>query len=105
MAMYEMRTYTLRTPEAATLYAAVWHSHVVSLRKFGIVTCGVWTPKDNNCEVIALVTYEPGVNGAEAGPKFMQSPEFREDMVGFDMSTIVKVVPRLLSPVESSPMQ
>lgn len=105
MALYEMRTYTLSTPEAATLYSAVWKAHVISLKKFGIVACGVWTPKDNPSEVIALVTYEPGVNGAEAGPKYMQSAEFREDMAGFDMSTIVKVIPKLLSPIESSPMQ
>lgn len=105
MAFYEMRTYTLSTAEAAATYSAVWKSHVASLKKFGIVVCGVWTPKDADCEVIALVTYEPGVSGAEAGPKFMQSAEFREDMAGFDMSTIVKVVPRLLSPIEASPMQ
>jgi hypothetical protein len=42
--MFQLRIYTLRSPEALQQYATVhWARHLPSFKTFGVTTHGVWT--------------------------------------------------------------
>ena len=42
--MFQLRIYTVRSPEALRQYATVhWDRHVATFAAFGVTTHGVWT--------------------------------------------------------------
>jgi hypothetical protein len=100
---FEIRTYTLASPTAAQLYSQRWKAHISSLEKFDITTIGVWSSGES--QVVALVRYRDGDNPKETTSRYMQSQDFRNDMEGFDMKSIVKVESMLMASVEASPLK
>jgi hypothetical protein len=98
--MYQLRVYTIATPEAAKLYYTVhWKRHIDSLAKFHVSTrmvlCEEGTEKETR--VLALVSYEDGADIVAVDEAYMSSAEFRKDMEGFDFKNILKVEGILLS--------
>lgn len=84
--MFQIRIYTLRSPEALRQYAMVhWARHVQTFNTFGVTTHGVWTePSGGANRLVALVRYPPGADAAQVTRQIMTSPEFAADMTGFN---------------------
>jgi hypothetical protein len=105
--MFQLRTYTLRSPEALHQYATVhWARHLPTFETFGVITHGVWTDRsDDTNRLVALIGYPPGAEPDELTRRIMASPEFAADMAGFDVGDIVDVQTTLLDPTPFSPIQ
>jgi hypothetical protein len=57
--MFQLRIYTLRSPQALHRYATVhWARHVATFGEFGITTHGVWTEREGGANrLVALIRY------------------------------------------------
>jgi hypothetical protein len=104
--MFQLRIYTLRSPEALQQYATVhWARHLATFASFGVTTHGVWTEySDPANRLVALIHYPAGVDPEELTRHIMASPEFAADMAGFDIDEIVDVASVLLAPTSFSPI-
>lgn len=89
--MYQLRIYTLKSTEAAQQYLDIWEKHVISLAKFNIKTHAVYLDQETQKQVLALVSYESKQDPASVSKAYMDSPEFRNDMLGFDFSNFIRV--------------
>ncbi|ACS83867.1 NIPSNAP family protein [Musicola paradisiaca] len=105
MRVFQLRTYTLKTPEAAAQYAEIWYAHITSLKAFHIQTHGVFQPLAHERQVIALVSYPENADVPALGAAYMSSDAFRADMAGFDIAMIEKVEETLLGALPASPLQ
>ena len=104
--MLQLRTYTLRSPEALRDYATThWARHLTTFATFGVTTYGVWTESGGQGNrLVALVGYPPGADPDEITRLIMASPEFAADMAGFDVDDVVDVQTTLLEPTSFSPV-
>lgn len=104
--MFELRTYTLRSPEALQQYATVhWARHLTTFTRFGVTTQGVWTERGGGAQrLVALIRYPSGADPEQLTRQIMSSPEFAADMAGFDVDEIVDVQTTLLDPASFSPI-
>jgi len=104
--MFQLRIYTLRSPDALHRYAAVhWARHLVTFTRFGVTTHGVWTERTGGANrLVALIDYPPGADPEQLTQQIMTSPEFASDMAGFDVDDIVDVQSLLLDPTAFSPI-
>ena len=59
--MFQLRIYTLRSPEALQQYATVhWARHLATFTTFGVTTHGVWTePAGGANRLVALIALPP----------------------------------------------
>lgn len=106
--MFQLRIYTLRSPEALRQYAKVHRArHVATFRTFGVTTHGVWTERSGGANrLVALIRYPQGAEPEQLARHCMASPEFAADMVGFDADDeIVDVQSVLLDPTSFSPIR
>ena len=105
--MFQLRIYTLRSPEALRRYAEVhWSRHLPTFATFGVTTHGVWTEHgDDAHRLIALIGYPPGAHPDEVSRRIMASPDFATDMAGFDVADILDVQTTLLDPTPFSPIR
>lgn len=88
--MKQVRIYTLKDAlSAETYFHTHWPRHMVSLPTFDIYVNHVYLGANN--QVIAVVTYKNGADIQAINQKYMVSAEFRADMQGFDMSSILNV--------------
>ncbi|OBI82192.1 NIPSNAP family protein [Mycobacterium sp. 1245805.9] len=102
--MFQLRIYTLRSPEALRQYATVhWARHLETFPTFGVTTHGVWT-EHGASRLVALIGYPPDADPDDLTRRIMASPEFAADMVGFDVDDIVDVQTTLLDPTPFSPI-
>lgn len=104
--MLQLRTYTLRSPEALRDYATThWARHLATFATFGVTTHGVWTESGGQGNrLVALVGYPAGADPDEITRLIMASPEFAADMAGFDVHDVVDVQTTLLEPTSFSPV-
>ncbi len=106
MSVHQLRTYSLASPESAARYATEhWSRHLATLPRFGILPLGVWVSRDDPTQVLALVSYGPGVDPATADRAYMGNQAFRDDMAGFPIGDIRDVQATTLDPVAGSPLQ
>lgn len=105
--MFQLRIYTLRSPDAVQQYATVhWARHLSTFTTFGVTTHGVWTEQSGGANrVVALIGYPPGADPDHLTRQIMTSPEFADDMAGFDVGDIVDVQTTLLDPTSFSPIR
>ncbi len=105
--MFQLRIYTLRSPQALRQYAAVhWGRHLKTFPTFGVTTHGVWTEQgDGANRLVALIEYPPGTDPDDVTRQALASPEFADDMAGFDVEDIVDVQSMPLEPAPSSPIR
>jgi hypothetical protein len=104
--VYQLRVYTLRSPEALTTYEAVWAKHISSLAKYGVTTHGIWTaPEAEKPQLYALTSFADDVDLQELDQTYGASPEFQADVAGFELSQVVSVVPTSLVPAPESPLR
>jgi hypothetical protein len=105
--MFQLRTYTLRSPEALHQYATVhWARHLPTFETFGVTTHGVWTERGGDANrLVALIGYPVGADPDQLTRQIMASPEFAADMAGFDVEDIVDVQTTLLDPTPFSPIR
>jgi hypothetical protein len=105
--MFQLRTYTLRSPQALHQYATVhWARHLATFETFGVTTHGVWTNRGGDANrLVALIGYPAGADPDGLTRSIMASPEFAADMAGFDVDDIVDVQATLLDPTQFSPIQ
>lgn len=91
--MFQLRIYTLRSPDALRRYATVhWAGHLATFTTFGVTTHGVWTERgDDANRLVAMVSYPPGADPEQLTRQVMTSPEFAADMAGFDVDDLVDV--------------
>ncbi|OBI23437.1 NIPSNAP domain-containing protein [Mycobacterium sp. E2327] len=102
--MFQLRIYTLRSPEALRQYATVhWARHLPTFEAFGVTTHGVWTEQGAN-RLVALIGYLPDADPDDLTRRIMASPEFAADMAGFDVENIIDVQTTLLDPTSFSPI-
>ncbi len=104
--MSQLRSYTLRSPEALQRYAMVhWARHLETFPTFGVTTHGVWTEQGEGANrLVALIGYPPGTEPEQLTRHVMTSPQFAADMAGFDVDDIVDVQSILLDPTPFSPI-
>jgi hypothetical protein len=104
--MFQLRIYTLRSPQALQQYATVhWARHLPTFETFGVTTHGIWTERSGDASrLIALIGYPPGADPDRLAQDIMASSEFAADMAGFDVSDIVDVQTTLLDPTSFSPI-
>jgi hypothetical protein len=105
--MFQLRIYTLRSPEALHQYATVhWARHLATFETFGVTTHGVWTERSGGANrLVALIRYPPGADPEQLTRQAMTSPEFAADMAGFDTNEIVDVASVPLDPTSFSPIR
>ena len=105
--MFQLRTYTLRSPEALRQYATVhWARHLATFETFGVTTHGVWTERSEDAHrLVALIGYPPGADPDQLTRRIMASHEFAADMAGFDVDDIVDVQTTSLDPAPFSPIR
>jgi hypothetical protein len=104
--IFQLRIYTLRSPESLHRYATVhWARHVPTFEAFGVTTHGVWTERTGGAHrLVAVIGYPPGADSDQLTQQIMTSPEFAADMAGFDVTDIVDVQSVLLDPTSFSPI-
>ncbi|WP_055589051.1 NIPSNAP family protein [Peterkaempfera griseoplana] len=106
MSQYQLRVYTLRTPEALAAYETIWSQHIPGLAKHRIATHGVWRAPDNEApQLYALVSYTDADEVQEREQAYLSSPEFQADMEGFDIGQITNVAGTVLIPTADSPLR
>ncbi|MFF4845133.1 NIPSNAP family protein [Streptomyces collinus] len=109
MSQYQLRVYTLRSPDALSAYENVWAQHIPGMAKHRITTHGVWTvpaaPGSGTPRLYALVSYRDADNMRERLEAYLSSPEFRADMEGFDIGQIIDVDESALTPTADSPLR
>ncbi|WNO76868.1 NIPSNAP family protein [Streptomyces sp. AM8-1-1] len=109
MSQYQLRVYTLSSPEALGAYESVWSKHIPGMAKHRITTHGIWTvtaaPGTEAPQLCALVSYRDADDVQERLAAYLASPEFRADMEGFDISQIVDVAESVLTPTGDSPLR
>lgn len=103
--MFQLRVYTLRSPEALAQYATVhWARHLRTFASFGVTTHGVWTERSGASRLITLIGYPAGADPEQLTRQIMTGSEFAADMAGFDVGNIVGVQTILLDPTPFSPI-
>jgi hypothetical protein len=103
--MFQLRIYTVRSPDALRQYATVhWDRHVATFAAFGVTTHGVWTECGDANRLVALISYPPDADPDELTQQIMASPDFAKDMAGFDVADILDVQSLLLDPASFSPI-
>jgi NIPSNAP len=104
--MFQLRIYTLRSPEALRRYATVhWARHLATFETFGVTTHGVWTERSGGANrLVALIRYPKGADPEQLTQQCMASREFTADMAGFDVNEIVDVQLVPLDPTSFSPI-
>ena len=105
--MFQLRIYTLRSPEALQRYATVhWARHLPTFKTFGVTTHGVWTePSGGANRLVALIDYPSGADPEQLTRHIMTSPQFAADMAGFNADDeIVDVQSVPLDPTSFSPI-
>ena len=103
--IFELRTYTLASPEAADAYSIVhWSRHVPSLERLGVTTHGVFR-EAGAAVVVALVSMPEGADPDAVSREFLASDAFRADMAGFALRDIVGVTTRVLEAAPASPLR
>lgn len=105
--MFQLRTYTLCSAETLNQYATVhWARHIRTLQGFGVTTHGIWTENSETTNrLVALISFEDGVDPAAITAEVMASSEFAADMTGFDSKNIVAVDSAFLDATECSPIR
>uniref|UniRef100_A0A5Q5BK93 NIPSNAP domain containing protein n=2 Tax=unclassified Mycobacterium TaxID=2642494 RepID=A0A5Q5BK93_MYCSS len=105
--MFQLRIYTLRSPESLYRYASVhWARHSATFDAFGVTTHGVWAERGGGANrLVALIRYPHGADPEQVTREVMASPEFAADMTGFDVDEIVDVESILLDPAAFSPIR
>ncbi len=104
MRQYQLRTYCLKTKEAAADYLPHWELHVRSLKLHGVETHAFFSVPSAPETVIALISFDEHVDPEVVTREYMKSDAFKEDMHGFDVARIEGVETLLLKPGEGSPL-
>ena len=104
--MFQLRIYTLRSPEALQQYATAHGArHLATFPTFGVTTHGVWTERSGGAnQLVALIRYPPGADPEQLTRHVMTSPQSAADMAGFDPNEIVDVQTVPLDPTSFSPI-
>ena len=104
MRPFELRLYTLRSEETLDFYInQVYPRHLSSFPLFGIEPHGAWIVKDSaEPRALVLVSYAVGADPVAVVRRYMQSPEFADEIKGWDPSNIVRVESTYLEPATSS---
>ena len=68
--MFQLRIYTLRSPEALQRYATVhWARHLATFKAFGVTTHGVWTERSGGANRLVAATHPaPTPNNSRGMP-------------------------------------
>jgi NIPSNAP protein len=105
--MFQLRIYTLRSPEALQRYVTVhWARHLATFETFGVTTEGVWTERSGSAyRLVALIRHPSAADPEGLTQHIMASTEFAGDMAGFDVNEIVDVQTLLLNPTSYSPIR
>jgi NIPSNAP len=97
--MEQLRIYTLVDKNTAEHYFKEHRTkHIKSLPKFGFDFKGVWignTPDTEN-QVITLISFPDNANINEMTERYMKSPDFVEEMAGFDRINIINVETKIM---------
>ena len=104
MRTFELRTYHLRTEEAAATYLPYWKLHIESLRLVGVETHAFFSAPSEPRSVIALISFDEHADPEAVTREYMQSAALKADMTGFDVAQIDSVDILLLKPGEGSPL-
>jgi hypothetical protein len=104
--MFQLRIYSLRSPEALWQYAMIhWSRHLATFEIFGITTHGVWTEQSGGANrLVAIIRYPQDADIDGLTRTCMASPEFAADMARFDVDDIVDIQSVLLDPTPFSPI-
>ena len=97
--MEQLRIYTLADKATAEHYFTEhWAKHIISLPKYSFQCKGVWigSTTESEKQVIALVSFPDDANIEEMTERYMKSPEFDDDMAGFDRSKITNVETKIM---------
>lgn len=104
MRKFQIRTYHLRTEEAAAAYLPHWQLHVKSLKLFGVETHAFFSAPAAPQIVVALISFGEHADPEVVTREYMQSDAFKQDMAGFDVTQIEGVETLLLIPGDGSPL-
>ena len=104
MRQYQLRTYRLKTEEAAVNYLPHWKLHIRSLQLQGVETHAFFSVPSAPENVVALISFDEHVDPEVVTREYMESDAFKQDMHGFDVAQIDGVETLLLKPGAGSPL-
>lgn len=104
MRTYQLRTYRLRTEQAAAIYLPHWIAHTKSLKLLGVETHAFFSVPLVPRNVVALISFGENADPESVTQDYMQSDAFKADMAGFDITQIEGVDTLLLTPGDGSPL-
>ena len=104
MRIYQLCTYHFTTEAAAAEYLPRWELHIASLEMFAIQTHGFFSAPSDPRTVIALISYAGDADPDAIMRNYMVSPEFKEDMRGYDISQMEAADKLILTPGNGSPL-
>jgi hypothetical protein len=105
--MYQLRKYTLKDRDSLDFYRnVVYPRHFVSFAKFGMAIHGIWTapdPVDLTLYVLFSFAEQDGPTAVLA--EYVQSEDFKADLVGWDSSTILDYTDTFMTSSTASPLR
>ena len=105
--MYQLRKYTLKDRESLDFYRnVVYPRHFVSFAKFGMAIHGIWTAPDPvDLTLYVLFSFAEQDDPTAVLAQYVQSEDFKADLVGWDSSTILDYTDTFMTSSTASPLR
>jgi hypothetical protein len=105
--MYQLRKYTLKDRESLDFYRnVVYPRHFVSFAKFGMAIHGIWTAPDPvDLTLYVLFSFAEQDDPTAVLAEYVQSEDFKADLVGWDSSTILDYTDTFMTSSTASPLR
>jgi len=105
--MYQLRKYTLKDRESLDFFRnVVYPRHFVSFAKFGMAIHGIWTAPDPvDLTLYVLFSFAEQDDPTAVLAEYVQSEDFKADLVGWDSSTILDYTDTFMTPSTASPLR
>ena len=105
--MYQLRKYTLKDRETLDLFRnVVYPRHFVSFAKFGMAIHGIWTAPDPvDLTLYVLFSFAEQDDPTAVLAEYVQSEDFKADLVGWDSSTILDYTDTFMTSSTASPLR
>ena len=105
--MYQLRKYSLKDKASLDfLRDVVYPRHFASFAKFGMAIQGIWTAPDPlELTLYVLFSFAEHDDPASVLAEYVQSDEFKADVVDWDGANVLDVTDFFMTPSAASPLR